>query len=506
MKIGHLFRVGVVFIFMRTRLSRWGFLFLCVVGIYGTPPAKGDVVIDPSSWTLYLSNPASSDPSITNYLFQYLPDPYVGQYYRLSISSRTPPSFSGGVSFSVPGRLAGSGQNIFNFAANSTGPYTLSTSLQFSISASDPSAILCYTQVNGVISFPVIQEGVTVITVPGVSTSTAGYQQIACQNNSFSDIAIGISQIALISAPSPSPTPSASPSPTPSPSPVSSQKILIFDDSGAQIVENSTIPIAPSVYSGLCTGIPADTPQIKDFAILCVDATSGQPVSGCRYTITLKKGAENGGHDHDLASAASRPLGLVTPELATVSPQPISSQGSAFSYEATDIAQDVDFTINGVGPDGSSIPAQKGKFRVKDPAANDFHPISVAGLDMNVASHPTGIYGRTSFNSKLEKMVDLYFGSTEIPNTIADIESQGASLPFGGLFDTKQDWLNPHCGHRDGKTIDISVNTASTNIHLTSREKTALDKAIRFSGLIFYVPEESPTNRNADHWHVQLQR
>ena len=87
------------------------------------------------------------------------------------------------------------------------------------------------------------------------------------------------------------------------------------------------------------------------------------------------------------------------------------------------------------------------------------------------------------------------------------LDSQAASLPWGGLYDTKQNWLPQHCGHRDGKTLDISLSKTS------DQQKTAIQDAANLSGLQFNYIAESPTctqnpyvckGGNPDHWHATL--
>ncbi|MNL03061.1 hypothetical protein D3C87_1235870 [compost metagenome] len=77
------------------------------------------------------------------------------------------------------------------------------------------------------------------------------------------------------------------------------------------------------------------------------------------------------------------------------------------------------------------------------------------------------------------------------------IKSQAASLAWGGLYDIKKDWKKPHCGHRDGNTIDLSLS------NLTNYEKKLLDTIARKRGFDFYR-SESASNPLADHWHATL--
>jgi hypothetical protein len=66
------------------------------------------------------------------------------------------------------------------------------------------------------------------------------------------------------------------------------------------------------------------------------------------------------------------------------------------------------------------------------------------------------------------------------------------------LFIRKAPWSIPHCGHRNGLTIDLSIN------QLDSDEKTWLSKAATSAGFTFTNPLEAPNNKNANHWHAVL--
>jgi hypothetical protein len=228
-------------------------------------------------------------------------------------------------------------------------------------------------------------------------------------------------------------------------------------------------------------------------------------VSGCHYTFNVKPGNANGGHDHDRPASFLRPLGIVTPNVAATIPQSIPSSGTTFEYEAPEISQELLFEISGTGSHGEIISGVSGLMRVKDPLSSGFQKIELAGLAMNVASHTEGIYGTSGLISKLEDMLNYYFENPPDVDTLTSIESQGASLPWGGLLDMNQDWVTPHCGHRDGKTIDLGIRT------LSEEEKGILNEAVLNAGLYFYYAPESPFYNSGedpipDHWHVQVKK
>lgn len=86
--------------------------------------------------------------------------------------------------------------------------------------------------------------------------------------------------------------------------------------------------------------------------------------------------------------------------------------------------------------------------------------------------------------------------------------SEGASLNYGGLFDTKTDFSNPHCSHRDGHDIDIGMSQYKASPYKTEL-MGALDYAIQLAGFSYPAAHESPDATAAQqaqsgyHWHLR---
>lgn len=159
-----------------------------------------------------------------------------------------------------------------------------------------------------------------------------------------------------------------------------------------------------------------------------------------------------------------------------------------------------------MGPKGESIATSDTNFVVRNKTR--FTPLAFEGLSLSVASHSTGVYGTSAMKVALTRMVSLYRNIAtvkDVPqNFIPDIESQGASLPWGGLFDYKVPWQAPHCSHRDGNTIDISINSVFTGKPYETQLKASLAEALIEAGFNCWVPSESPSNPSASHWHLKL--
>lgn len=100
-----------------------------------------------------------------------------------------------------------------------------------------------------------------------------------------------------------------------------------------------------------------------------------------------------------------------------------------------------------------------------------------------------------------EAVLDLgtsYVRSLSPLYSVPPINSEAASLPWGGLYDINRNWKTSHCGHRDGKTIDLSLSNQK------AYEKRILQRSVRDAGMVFSYVQESPSNTTVNHWHVTL--
>jgi hypothetical protein len=285
------------------------------------------------------------------------------------------------------------------------------------------------------------------------------------------------------------------PSPSPSPTPLPAQfafSLSVKSATGRPNVELDqgipTLAMKPTVFG--CGQIPFYSDE-RTFVLKCINKVTGQSVDGCRFATNLKSGPKHGGHEHDYDS---RPLGQAYIDETL----PIPAGGLEFTYLPPEISGDVDFGITGTGPRGETVsPA----FLRLDLRAGDFKPIDVPFLTFDVKSHPQGTYGTEKLSDKL-KIAIMNFRA-EVADAgigpIPVIESESASLPFGGLFDihyaTDSPWTAPHCSHRDGRRIDISLSVFDA-FPAPTRQKLALvlEQAMMDAGL-------SPV-REGDHWHV----
>ena len=85
------------------------------------------------------------------------------------------------------------------------------------------------------------------------------------------------------------------------------------------------------------------------------------------------------------------------------------------------------------------------------------------------------------------------------------LQYNSLSLPWGGLFDIKADWMSdktkdhPHCGHRDGMEADLQIR--GTN-GVSDGQRNILANVIHMVGLKTPVNGENPDDPTSNHWHL----
>ncbi|MBY0385286.1 hypothetical protein K2X05_09020, partial [bacterium] len=238
----------------------------------------------------------------------------------------------------------------------------------------------------------------------------------------------------------------------------------------------------------------------KIMILECIDTTNNIPVSGCFAQINLQPGMDNGGHDQS-AHNSPRPLQFSN-RISTGRQIAIPINGLRLNYQSPEVSGDVTMKIAGTDPNGNTLQVSDTKITVRIPE-NTVRLDNIFGFYFDLANmtHQEGIYGTQDFNDSFNKAIGLFrfqlislgLGDSEIPL----IESEGAGLPLGGLFDYQNTWSQPHCGHSNGKTIDISFDPFK-KLQTTNRRKqiiknTFLDSMNRFKLL------RNPENQT--HWH-----
>ncbi len=158
--------------------------------------------------------------------------------------------------------------------------------------------------------------------------------------------------------------------------------------------------------------------------------------------------------------------------------------------------------IIGTDPYGNAFQVPDTNIKVRIP--DDTVPLNnISGFYFDLAnmSHQEGIYGTRNFNDRLNKAIGAFrfqlisrgFSDAEIPL----IESEGAGLPLGGLFDFENTWSRPHCSHRNGKMIDISFSTFN-NLQTSVTRKSIIKRRFLEVMNAFELQENF---ENTTHWH-----
>jgi len=235
--------------------------------------------------------------------------------------------------------------------------------------------------------------------------------------------------------------------------------------------------------------------------IKCNDKITGAAISGCKFRVvgSYPSDAYDGGHDR--LNHPARPLQLLYKEFQSEY-QPIPVEGIDVRYFVPDASGENDLKIYGKGPNGESIEPFVIRIQVR---TLGLEKISIAHLGfVNLVTHKSGTYGTIGLIEKLNVAIENYRAvvSSESRTQMnpRDLMSEGANLPWGGLFDIGENhvapnWAEPHCGHR-GNNIDISVSD------LTLLERKALARAIKNAGMKTPYQPEAPTSADAGHWHL----
>lgn len=269
----------------------------------------------------------------------------------------------------------------------------------------------------------------------------------------------------------------------------------------------ASIELKPSIFKAEnCKKIlPEDS--IKVLNLSC-DETSGTRSASCKVRFKLELGEKNGGHYIN----SGRPLGQLidatgnkTLDEGTYYNIPV--QGLIVNYLAPEVSGEVKISFDVRDSHENEITSLPTIFAIR--SAQRFEKIEIEGLNFVIKSRKNqdGYYGTKGFISKLKDMINLYkeYGHLyEVPqNKLKNLESEAASLSWGGLFDIDNNWKPSHCGHRNGKAIDLSM-TDIKNSYPAGKENEVLyvlQWAMEDAELLAPVPKEKPGDFN-NHWHL----
>jgi hypothetical protein len=247
------------------------------------------------------------------------------------------------------------------------------------------------------------------------------------------------------------------------------------------VIPGAPFSATPSVTA--CGKLQASSTPITVQAMF-VNSGTNTTATGGTLTLSLAEQANSGGHPH-----LDRPVGTLSTNSGT---SPLSA-----TYTPGEASGTINLTVRGTAPDGSAPTPATTAINIGG-AGSPFVPLS--GVAFSIASHPEGTYGTAGMEEAVSDMAANYplLAEQAGDSNPTPLRSEAASLPLGGIFDIDLTWTQPHCGHRDGQTIDLSLSNT------TAVEKNAMKVAANDAGLAFYYVPESPSNPSANHWHATL--
>jgi hypothetical protein len=210
----------------------------------------------------------------------------------------------------------------------------------------------------------------------------------------------------------------------------------------------------------------------------CTDS-SGQPVAGCNFVLSLERIPFTGGHDHD---SANRPVGSFSP------PSGLTDANGKLEtiYTAPEISGIVKATVSGTSPNGG--PTMPGSATI----GVQINGLAPLGSNVNydligmTVSHSDNHYGLQGFNSCLRTLAKRY--AATYPGS--KLAYNDMSLINGGLFDISGAWSRPHGSHRFGNDGDLDISSVPVTRRSLLR---GLAKNAGMSTILVY----------GTHWHLR---
>jgi hypothetical protein len=238
-----------------------------------------------------------------------------------------------------------------------------------------------------------------------------------------------------------------------------------------------------------------------------IDPLTMNPKPNCGITILIRPVVDMGGHCH---GGTNRPVG--TPVAGTYSG---TTGPTGLDFQVPQVWPEVSGLIavnSSVTPDGPCFPtgAEGVAFLicVRGPDPN----VSTAGLTElpdpgpgyelrhgpdNQTRHPDHFYGTPNTVSSL-LAIAAEWGGGAVPGRPL-LQYNDIGLRWGGVFDIltegtprPPDWTPPHCGHRNGRTMDFRF------ADLTNDQRLQVRNILQ---RYFDIGKQHTT-----HWHVNLKR
>jgi hypothetical protein len=225
----------------------------------------------------------------------------------------------------------------------------------------------------------------------------------------------------------------------------------------------------------------------------------------------LSEGPSDGGHDrqsHQDAQDSPDQLGKIV-GIPVNERIEIPQDGLTFTFEAPEVAGEIRMKFDARDSNGRRINSIEDTIvRVK--SVQSFVKLNtIPFFNIDIGSHPgNGDYVlpevrndlQMAINDFRDKVFNRYDGLV-----VPFLETEGASLEWGGLLDIKRNWHAPHCGHRSGRELDLSMsvfNNYDSSVKKYLQE--TLQRSLRRRKFRFPVTLESPQGPQGlvSHWHA----
>ena len=250
--------------------------------------------------------------------------------------------------------------------------------------------------------------------------------------------------------------------------------------------------------------IPGESADQSTATITAMVSSGSAPAPGVSVGFSVEVTPNSGGHEHH---DINRPKG----KLSAVQGTTDANGEVKLTFTAPEVAGI--HTIKATCATCSNSPAAK-EIQVKVPDLLPISPNPPQNTDGSYVYALTSVDGIHAGEGRYHKN-QYYLTAQARQNLRALIDSfaaagwgtvalNDASLYWGGRYDIKGNWGDPHQGHRDGREIDISFTRANNPISQTKQKtfykKFCEDKAVEAAFAILHHFVTLP------HFHVYLEK
>lgn len=258
--------------------------------------------------------------------------------------------------------------------------------------------------------------------------------------------------------------------------------------------------LAPTVFS---------TRQMKFTCLQVVEYEDGPPeyvaTAGCKLRLGIEDGGYDGAHNRETHTDSPIRWGRVRGyDLGTEISVPMD--GLTLTYDAPEVAGELKMTFEAKDPEGNDIlSVSRTLFEIRHD--QNLTELYIPGLTLDISSHPgDGYFVTETVKSSLKSVIESFrknFAEKYPDLPVPNLETEGASLSWGGLFDVNKNWSAPHCGHRKGTEVDLSMSVFDRfGSEIKKKMKQDLAKELRRRKFQMPYEGERPGEAYSNHWHI----